>query len=71
MRFALAASVAVTALAFTGSAWAVYQPRLIVTSATNGANKPTTMILEHLQTAADDPTLKDTIYAPPGYQANS
>jgi hypothetical protein len=70
MRLALAASVAVTALAFTGSAWAVYQPRLIVTSATNGANKPTTMILEHLQTAADDPTLKDTIYAPPGYQAN-
>lgn len=69
LRLALAASAAVTALAFTGSAWAVYQPRLIVTSATNGANKPTVVILEHLQTPDDDPTLKDTIYAPPGYQA--
>jgi hypothetical protein len=28
------------------------------------------MLLEHLQTANDDPTLKDTLYAPPGYQAN-
>jgi hypothetical protein len=69
MRLALVASVAVTALAFTGSAWAVYQPRLIVTAVTNGANKPTTMLFEHLQTANDDPTLKDTIYAPLGYQA--
>jgi hypothetical protein len=68
-RLALAASAAVTALAFTGSAWAVYQPRLIVTAVTNGANKQTTMLFEHLQTANDDPTLKDTIYAPPGYQA--
>jgi hypothetical protein len=70
IRLALAASAAVTALAFTGSAWAVYQPRLIVTSATNGANKPTVVILEHSQTPDDDPTLKDTIYAPPGYRAN-
>lgn len=69
IRLALVAGVAVTALAFTGSAWAVYQPRLIVTAVTNGPNKPTTMLLEHLQSAADDPTLKDTVYAPPGYQA--
>jgi hypothetical protein len=62
-------SAAVTALAFTGSAWAVYQPRLIVTAVTNGANKPTTMLFEHLQTANDDPTFRDTLYAPPGYQA--
>jgi hypothetical protein len=68
-RLALAVSAAVTALAFTGSAWAVYQPRLIVTAVTNGANKPTTMLFEQLQTANDDPTLKDTVYAPPGYQA--
>lgn len=68
-RLALVVSAAVTALAFTGSAWAVYQPRLIVTAVTNGANKQTTMLLEHLQTANDDPTLKDTLYAPPGYQA--
>jgi hypothetical protein len=69
IRLALAAGAVVTALAFTGSAWAVYQPRLIVTSLTNGPNKPTTMLLEHLQSANDDPTLKDTIYAPLGYQA--
>jgi len=69
IRLALLAGAVVTALAFTGSAWATYQPRLIVTSLTNGANKPTTMLLEHLQSAADDPTLKDTIYAPLGYQA--
>jgi hypothetical protein len=42
---------------------------LIVTSLTNGANQPTTVLLEHLQTAADDATAKDTIYAPLGYQA--
>jgi hypothetical protein len=70
IRLAIAAGAVVATLAFTGSAWAVYQPRLIVTSLTNGPNKPTTMLLEHLQTAADDATAKDTIYAPPGYQAN-
>jgi hypothetical protein len=70
IRLAIAAGAVVATLAFTGSAWAVYQPRLIVTSLTNGANKPTTMLLEHLQTAADDATARDTIYAPLGYQAN-
>jgi hypothetical protein len=70
IRLAIAAGAVAATLAFTGSAWAVYQPRLIVTSLTNGQNKPTTMLLEHLQTANDDATAKDTIYAPPGYQAN-
>ena len=70
IRLAIAAGAVVATLAWTGSAWAVYQPRLIVTSLTNGANKPTTMLLEHLQTANDDATAKDTIYAPLGYQAN-
>jgi hypothetical protein len=70
IRLAIAAGAVMATLAFTGSAWAAYQPRLIVTSLTNGANKPTTMLLEHLQSAADDATAKDTIYAPLGYQAN-
>ena len=70
IRLAIAAGAVMTTLAFTGSAWSAYQPRLIVTSLTNGPNKPTTMLLEHLQTAADDATAKDTIYAPLGYQAN-
>ena len=70
IRLAIAAGAVMATLAFTGSAWAVYQPRLIVTSLTNGPNKPTTMLLEHLQTDNDDATAKDTIYAPLGYQAN-
>src|SRR6186997_426756 len=69
IRLAIAAGAVMATFAFTGSALAAYQPRLIVTSLTNGANKPTTMLLEHLQTAADDATAKDTIYAPLGYQA--
>jgi len=70
IRLAIAAGAVMATLAFTGSAWAAYQPRLIVTSLTNGANKPTTMLLEHLQTANDDATAKDTIYVPLGYQAD-
>lgn len=69
IRLAVAAGAALTALAFTGSAWAVYTPRLIATSLNNTAGRPTTMLLGHLQTQADDPTLKDTIYAPLGYGA--
>jgi hypothetical protein len=70
IRLAIAAGAVMATLAFTGSAWAAYQPRLIVTSLTNGPNKPTTMLLEHLQDRNDDATAKDTIYAPLGYQAN-
>lgn len=70
IRLAIAAGAVMATLAFTGSAMAAYAPRLIVTSLTNGANKPTTMLLEHLQTANDDATAKDTIYVPLGYQAN-
>jgi hypothetical protein len=70
IRLAIAAGAVMATLAFTGSAMAAYAPRLIVTSLTNGPNKPTTMLLEHLQTANDDATAKDTIYAPLGYQAN-
>jgi hypothetical protein len=70
IRLAIAAGAVMATFAFTGSAWAAYQPRLIVTSLPNGANKQTTMLLEHLQSAADDATAKDTIYAPLGYQAN-
>ena len=70
IRLAIAAGAVMAALAFTGSALAAYQPRLIVTSLTNGPNKPTTMLLEHIQMDADDATAKDTIYAPLGYRAN-
>jgi hypothetical protein len=70
IRLAIAAGAVMATLAFTGSAMAAYAPRLIVTSLTNGANKPTTMLLEHLQTANDDATAKDTIYVPLGYQAD-
>src|SRR5436190_15384009 len=68
-RLALLTGAVVATLAFTGSAWASYQPRLIITALTNGPGKQTTMLMEHLQSIDDDPTLKDTLYAPPGYQA--
>ena len=61
IRLAIAAGAVMATLAFTGSAWSAYQPRLIVTSLTNGPNKPTTMLLEHLQKDTDDATAKDTI----------
>jgi hypothetical protein len=69
-RLALAAGAIVAALAFTGSAWAVYQPSLTVTSSRNGPGRPTAILLGHIQSAADDPTAKDTIYAPTGYGVN-
>jgi hypothetical protein len=60
----------IAALAFSGSAWAAYSPSLTVTSSRNAPGKPTQILLGHIQTAADDPTAKDTIYAPPGYGVN-
>jgi hypothetical protein len=69
-RLALAAGAMFAALAFSGSAWAVYAPSLTVTSSQNAPGRPTTVLLGHLQTAADDPTAKDTIYAPTGYGVN-
>jgi hypothetical protein len=70
IRLAIAAGAVVSALAFSGSAWAVYQPTLTVTSQRNAPGKPTAILLGHVQTAADDATAKDTIYAPLGYGVN-
>jgi hypothetical protein len=69
-RLALAAGAMFAALAFSSSAWAVYAPSLTVTSSRNGPGRPTSILLGHIQTAADDATAKDTIYAPPGYGVN-
>jgi hypothetical protein len=68
IRLAIAASAALATLAFTGSAWAAYAPSLTVTSSSNAPGKATSILLGHIQTAADDPTAKDTIYAPLGYR---
>jgi hypothetical protein len=68
LRLAVAACTAVVGLAFTGSAVAAYGPSLIATSLSNAPGKPTTMILGHSQEATDDPTAKDSIYVPLGYQ---
>jgi hypothetical protein len=70
IRLAIAASAALVTLAFAGSAWAAYSPSLIATSLSNAPGKPTTMLLGHAQGVDDDPTAKDTVYAPLGYQAN-
>jgi hypothetical protein len=69
-RLALAAGATFAALAFSGSAWAAYSPSLTVTSERNGPGRPTAILLGHIQSAADDPTAKDTIYAPLGYGVN-
>ena len=70
IRLAIAAGAVVSALAFSGSALAAYAPSLTVTSSRSAPGKPTTILLGHIQTAADDPTAKDTIYAPLGYGVN-
>ncbi len=67
IRLATVASAALATLVFAGSAWAVYAPSLIATSLNNRPGAPTTMLLGHSQSANDDPTAKDTIYAPAGY----
>jgi len=70
IRLAVAACAAVVGLAFAGSAGAAYTPRLLATALNNAPGQPTTMLLGHSQDINDDPTAKDTIYAPLGYQVN-
>ena len=48
----------------------MYAPSLTVTSQTTAPGRPTAIILGHVQGRADDPTAKDTIYAPLGYGVN-
>ncbi len=67
---AIVATAAVASLAFAGSALAAYAPSLIATSINNQPGRPTVMLLGHVQSPDDDPTAKDTIYAPLGYQVN-
>jgi len=70
IRLALAASAAVVTLAFTGSAWASYSPSLTVTASSNKPGAATSLLLGHIQSEADDPTAKDTVYVPLGYGVN-
>lgn len=70
LRLALLGCASFAALAFAGSAWAIYTPRLFATTLTTTPGKPTTMALVHAQAVFDDPTAKDTIYVPLGYQLN-
>jgi hypothetical protein len=70
LRLAVVACAALATLAFAGSAWAAYNPLLTVTSLSNKPAKPTTVLIGHFQDKTDDPTAKDTIYVPLGYQVN-
>jgi hypothetical protein len=70
IRLALVVSAAAVSLAFTSSAWASYSPSLTVTPSSNKPGGATSLLLGHIQSATDDPTAKDTIYAPLGYGAN-
>ena len=70
IRLALVTGAAVVSLAFTSSAWASYSPSLTVTSSSNKPGGATSLLLGHIQSETDDPTAKDTIYAPLGYGVN-
>lgn len=70
IRLAIAATAAFATLAFASSALAAYAPSLIATSISNAPGRPTVMLLGHVQGVDDDPTAKDTIYAPLGYGVN-
>ena len=70
IRLALVVSAAAVSLAFTSSAWASYSPSLTVTASNNKPGAATSLLLGHVQSPADDPTAKDTIYAPLGYGVN-
>ena len=69
-RLAIAAGSALAALVLAGPALAAYSPSLYVTSQRVTPGQPTAIILGHVQSGSDDPTAKDTIYAPPGYGVN-
>lgn len=68
IRLAITGCAALATLAFAGSALADYGPSLYVTALNNAPGKASTMALVHAQTATDDATYKDTIYAPVGYR---
>lgn len=70
IRLALVAGAAVVSLAFTSSAWASYSPSLTVTASSNKPGAATSLLLGHIQSDADDPTAKDTVYVPLGYGVN-
>jgi len=70
IRLGLVAAGVFVSLAFAGSALASYSPSLTVTSSVNAPGKPTSLLLGHIQSAADDPTFRDTVYAPLGYGVN-
>ena len=72
IRAVLFAVTAFTALAFAGSAFASFAPKLVVTSATPqaaGGGGPTKLGV--LISNSDDPTAKVSIYVPSGYQIGS
>jgi hypothetical protein len=70
IRLGLVAAGVLVSLAFTGSALASYAPSLTVTSSVNAPGKPASILFGHIQSAADDPTARDTLYAPLGYGVN-
>jgi hypothetical protein len=70
IRLAVAAAAALAALAFTGPAAAAYAPSLFAISLNNAPGRATPVLLGHAQEKTDDPTAKDTVYAPLGYGVN-
>lgn len=71
IRTALVAGVAALALAFTGSAFASYAPKITVSSATARSGSGGGVSIDVRTAQTDDPTAQVTIYVPNGYQLNS
>jgi hypothetical protein len=70
-RLALAAGAGALALAFTGSAFAAYSPKLFVRTTTGAAGAGSGVTIDVRVGATDDPTAAVSIYVPNGYQLNS
>jgi hypothetical protein len=71
IRFAMLLGASFAALAFAGAALASFSPKLVVSSATPQTAGGGPVRIGAIVGAADDPTLKVSIYVPTGYQVNT
>ena len=72
IRFALLLGATSASLAFAGSAFASFSPKLIVSSATpQAAGSGGPVRIGAVANNADDPTAKVSIYVPTGYQVST
>ncbi len=68
IRFLLSAAVGVCALAFAGTAFAAYEPSLLVAGTSHGLGSSGPVVIGVGQDDNDDATAMGTIYSPVGYR---